>query len=461
MNKMNRKKGFFSATTVVLVLVIAVLANLVITKLDWSYDVSQNKMYTLSKQTKSIVKENKEDITFYVLSSKSDFNKIYKQIVNQYTKLSDHIKVEYKDLENYPNFAQEYMDDSSEEAQEQSIIVECGKKNRYLSSSNFVNYSYDYTTYSQQAESLELESLLTEAINYVISDDTPVIYTLTGHNEAALSSTTEGYIEADNYEVKELNLLTEDKVPDDCEILFINGPQSDISKDDAKKIKAYLEGDGKVYFAANATTDDIPNFKSILKEYGITMKKGVVIEGDSNKYMQMPTYLIPTIGSSEITSAIQNQYVLVPISKGFTYGDSEDEYTITPLLSTSDQAYSKVDTSSNVVEKEEADIDGPFDLALQVDTEEGGKLIVLGSVNMLEEQIDAAVSGTNTDFVLNGINYLAQQESKISVRAKSLTTNMATITAFAQKSLMVGTTFVIPAIVILIGIFVVVRRRHK
>ena len=133
MNKMNRKKGFFSATTVVLVLVIAVLANLVITKLDWSYDVSQNKMYTLSKQTKSIVKENKEDITFYVLSSKSDFNKIYKQIVNQYTKLSDHIKVEYKDLENYPNFAQEYMDDSSEEAQEQSIIVECGKKNRYLS----------------------------------------------------------------------------------------------------------------------------------------------------------------------------------------------------------------------------------------------------------------------------------------------------------------------------------------
>lgn len=461
MNKRNRKKGFFSAATVILVLVIAVVANLVITKLDWSYDVSQNKMYTLSKQTKSIVKENQEDITFYVLSSKSDFNKIYKQIVNQYTKLSDHIKIEYKDLENYPNFAQEYMDDSNEEAQEQSIIVECGKKNRYLSSSNFVNYSYDYTTYSQQAESLELESLLTEAINYVISDDTPVIYTLTGHNEAALSSTTEGYIEADNYEVKELNLLTEDKVPDDCEILFINGPQSDISKDDAKKIKEYLKGDGKVYFAANATTDDIPNFKSILKEYGITMEKGVVIEGDSNKYMQMPTYLIPTIGTSEITSAIQNQYVLVPISKGFTYGDNEDGYTITPLLSTSDQAYSKVDTSSNVVEKEEADIDGPFDLALQVDTEEGGKLIVLGSINMLEEQIDAAVSGTNTDFVLNGINYLAQQESKISVRAKSLTTNMAAITAFAQKSLMVGTTFVIPAIVILIGIFVVVRRRHK
>ena len=114
-----------------------------------------------------------------------------------------------------------------------------------------------------------------------------------------------------------------------------------------------------------------------------------------------------------------------------------------------------------MIEKEKEDISGPFDVALQVDTDKGGKMIVLGSVNLLEEQIDAAVSGTNTDFVLNGINYLAQQESKISVRAKSLAANQATLTAFAQKSLMVGTTFVLPAIVILIGIFVVVKRKRK
>jgi hypothetical protein len=462
MNKKNKKIGFFSATAVVVVIIVAILANLLITKLDWSYDVSQNKMYTLSDQTKSILADNTEDITFYVLSSKSDFNTVYKQIVKQYEKASDHINVEYKDLENYPTFAQEYLDDSSAEADEQSIIVACGDKHRYLSSYDFVSYSFDYTTYTQSADSLELESLLTEAINYVISDNTPIIYTLTGHNEAELSSTTEGYMQGDNFEVKELNLLTEDAVPDDCEILLINGPQVDISKDDAKKIKTYLEGDGKLYFIANATTDDIPNFKSILKTYGITMEKGVVIEGDSNKYMQMPTYLLPTIESSDITSAIQNQYVLVPISKGFTYGDTEDaDYTITPLLSTSDQAYSKVDTSSSVIEKEDDDIDGPFSVSLQVDTEDGGKMIVLGSVNLLEDQIDSAVSGTNTDFVLNGINYLAQQESKISVRAKSLSTNQATITAFTQKALMVGTIFVIPAIVILIGIFVVLRRRSK
>lgn len=461
MNKKNRKKGFFSAAAVVCVLIAAILVNLLITKLDWSYDVSQNNMYTLSKQTKKIVEANQEDITFYVLSSKSDFNKIYKQIINQYHKLSDKIKIEYKDLENYPNFAAEYMDDNGESAQEQSIIVVCGKKYRYLDSSSFVNYSFDYTTYTQKAESVALESLVTEAINYVVSEDTPVIYTLTGHKEADLNSTTEGYIQSDNYEIQELNLLKEEKVPDDCKILLINGPQVDISEADKDKIIEYLKGDGKVYFFADAMTDDIPNFKAILKEYGITMEKGVVIEGDSNQYYQMPTYLLPTMGTSDITEALTDRYILVPVAKGFTHGNNEDGYIITSLLSTSSKAYSKVDTKSSVIEKEKGDIDGPFDIALQVDTGDGGKMIVTGSVNMLEDQIDSAVSGTNSDFVLNGINYLAQQENKISVRAKSLSSNQATLTAFTQKALMVGTIFVLPALVLFVGIVVVVRRRRK
>lgn len=461
MNKKNRKKGFLSATAVVLVLVAAIVFNLLVTKLDWSYDVSENQMYTMSEQTEQIVKALDKDVTFYVLSSEADYNKIYKKIVNEYADLSKHISIEYKDLENYPNFAYDYIDSSSEEAEDGSVIVVCGDKNRYLSASGFVSYSYNYENYSSSAESLNLEVQLTEAVNYVTADETPIIYTLTGHGETELSSTITGYLKNDNYDVKELNLLSEESVPEDCAVLFVNAPTKDISKEDAKKIKTYLEGEGKLYFVADALTDEIPNFASILDEYGITMEKGVVIEGDSSKYMQLPTYLLPTIETSEITNAIANQYILAPVAKGFTYESDSTEYSTIALLSTSDQAYSKLDTSSNVVEKAKEDIDGPFSVSLAVDTEEGGKVIVLGSANVLLDEIDAAVSGTNSDFVLNGINYLAQQESKISVRAKDITTNYATISAFAQKALMVGTTFVIPGLTLIIGVCVVLRRKRK
>lgn len=461
MNKKNRKKGFLSATAIVLVVIAAILVNVLVTKLDWSYDVSENEMYTMSDQTKQIVKALEEDVTFYVLSSQADCNTIYKKIINEYADLSERIKIEYKDLDNYPNFAYEYIDSSTEEAEEGSIIVVSGDKNRYLAASNFISYSYSYETYASTAESLDLEVQLTEAVNYVTAEYTPVIYTLTGHGESALSSTISGYLENDNYEIRELNLLTEEAVPEDCAILFVNAPTNDISEDDAQKIRTYLKGEGKLYFAADALTDHIPNFASILKEYGITMEKGVVIEADSTMYMQIPTYLLPTIETSEITDAITDQYVLAPVAKGFTYHSDSTDYSTTALLSTGEKAYSKLDTSTDVVEKAQEDIDGPFSISLKVDTEDGGKLIVLGSANVLLDEIDAAVSGTNSDFVLNGINYLTQQESKISVRAKDITSNYATISAFAQKALMVGTTFVLPGATLLLGVVVMLRRKRK
>lgn len=461
MNKKNRKKGFLSATAVVFVLIAAILVNVLVTKLDWSYDVSENQMYTMSDQTKQIVKALEEDVTFYVLSSQADYNTIYKKIINEYAELSGRIKIEYKDLENYPNFAYDYIDSSTEEAEDGSIIVVSGDKSRYLKSSGFVNYSYNYENYASTAESIDLEVQLTEAVNYVTAEYTPVIYTLTGHGESALGSTIHGYLENDNYEIKELNLLTAESVPEDCVVLFVNAPTNDISKENAKKIITYLEGEGKLYFVADALTDDIPNFASILEEYGIAMEKGVVIEADSNMYMQLPTYLLPTVETSEVTNAIADQYVLAPVAKGFTYELDSTDYSTTALLSTSDQAYSKLDTSTDVVEKAKEDIDGPFAISLKVDTKDGGKLIVLGSANVLLDEINAAVSGTNSDFVLNGINYLAEQKAKISVRTKDITSNYATISAFAQKALMVGTTFVLPGVTLLIGIFVILRRKRK
>lgn len=461
MNKRNRKKGLFSATAAVLVLIAAILANVLITKVDWSYDVTENQMYTLSEQTEKIVKANEKDIHLYVIASQTEFNTVYKKIVDQYKKLSSHIKISYKDLENYPNFAYDYIDSSTEEVDEGSIIVVCGEKNRYLSSSDFINYSFDYSTYSYSAESVKLESVLTEAINYVIADYTPVIYSLTGHNEAELSSTMEGYLEGDNFEVKELNLLTEEAVPEDCAILLINGPSADLSKEEAKKITSYMEGDGKMYYIAHALTDDLPNMKSLLKEYGITMEKGTVVESSSSMYMQYPVWILPTVGTSTITESLTDRYIFLPESKGFTHGDDTEDYTITDLLSTSDGAYSKVNFSGEVMDKEEGDIDGPFQLSLQVDDENGGKLVVLGSTNVLLDEIDEAVSGANSDFFLNGINYLAQQEEKISVRAKDLSSNTATVTAFAQKALMVGTVMVLPAVTLLIGLVVVLKRKRK
>ena len=295
------KKGLLSSVAVVVVIMAAIAINVLITWKDYSVDVTSSKIYSISDQTKSILDALDQDVTFYVINSESDANDSYKKIWNEYKKHSSNIKIEYKDPELYPNFTADYVD-SSESVNADSVIVVCGDKSRYISSDDYVNYSYG-SDYSYTADSLELESLLTEAINYVISDETPIVYTLSGHGEKNFTTSVTSSFERDNYEVRSLNLLSQATVPEDCAVLIINGPEKDLSDDEKTQIDSYMKNGGKIYIFLDAGVDDLTNLYALMEEYDVGVSKGVVVETDSNMYTQYPIWLLPNIESSEATAA--------------------------------------------------------------------------------------------------------------------------------------------------------------
>ncbi|MEE1312850.1 MAG: GldG family protein [Lachnospiraceae bacterium] len=449
--------GALSATSIVLIIIVAVLANVLITKTNLSYDVTDNKIFTISEQSKKITKNLEKDVTIYFLSSKDDIDDGYLQIVNQYKKNSDHISVKFRDMELYPNFASQYMS-SDETAEEGGMIVVCGEKGKYVSPNDYVGTNIDasgnYTT------EVTLESSVTPAINYVTSENTPIIYLLTGHGELDFDSSFENTIEGDNYEFKELNLLTESSVPDDCAILLVNGPTSDLSSTDMKKVKKYMKNGGKLFYVCNTEAETLENFESLLDSYGIGINDGIVVESDSSMYMQgYPTYLLPTIESNTITNALveNSSYVLMPVSKGLTVTDDA-----TALLSTSDNAYSKTNLESETIEKESGDIDGSFALAAEALNEDGeSQVIVIGCPNMIMSDIDQYVSGSNSDFVSNCINALNQQDDKISIKAKEVSNETATYTTAAVQAVSFVTVIGIPVCILIIGLIVVILRRRS
>ncbi|HIT59761.1 MAG TPA: GldG family protein [Candidatus Fimousia stercorigallinarum] len=455
--KAKKTLGALSATSIVLVIIIAVLANVLVTRVNWSYDVTENKIFSLSSQSKKILKNLEDDVTIYFLASKKNVDDSYLQIAEQYEKNSDHVSIGYRDMELYPNFASEYLS-GSQTAVEGDVIVVSGDKSRYVSSDDFITYDIDssgnYTT------GINLESCITSAINYVVSDETPIIYTLTGHGEQEFDSSFQSTIESDNYEFKELNLLTEEAVPDDCAILLINAPTSDITAADLKKVRSYMEDGGKLFYVCNVEADSLSRFESLLGTYGVEINDGIVVETDASQYMQgYPTYILPTIESSEITDSLitNSSYILTPVSKGLTVTDDA-----TVLLSTTDDAFSKVNTESNTIEKEDGDIDGPFALAAETVDEEGNpQAVVIGCSNMILSEIDAYVSGANSDFISNCVNSLTQQEDKISIKAKSGDSDTATYTTAAVQMVSFASVIGIPAALLIIGVVVVVVRRRS
>src|SRR5690606_36045633 len=114
---------------------------------------------------------------------------------------------------------------------EGSYIVTSGNKYRVINRYDLYNYSYE-NPFQPQVTSLAVEERITGAILYVTAEKTPVIYSLTGHAENGLPYEIREKLHHENYELKELNILTAGEVPGDTDVLLMVSPKRDFTADE-------------------------------------------------------------------------------------------------------------------------------------------------------------------------------------------------------------------------------------
>ena len=205
------------------------------------------------------------------------------------------------------------------------------------------------------------------------SDDLPKLYMLTGHGESALSTSFQTAVEKQNVETEELSLLTVEGVPKDADALFINAPTSDISEAERDAILEYLQSGGRLILITGPLQDgtELTNLEAVMEYYGVSAVDGIVVEGSQSNYIfPSPVNLLPEYGSHEITSPLSSggYYMCLPLAQGLAVSDTgRDTVSVTQLLTTSDDAFSKLSGySMSTYEFEDGDIEGPFALAVAV-----------------------------------------------------------------------------------------------
>jgi len=190
------------------------------------------------------------------------------------------------------------------------------------------------------------------------------------------------------------------KVPDDCSLLILYSPAADITENEYKYLSTYLKNGGKAIFLLNYTVDT-PYYNKLLKDYGINVQSGYVLDPDnyfasygSGAYM----LLTPQVSKdSDLTSDLSTKDVLSWYSKGMT-ADKKVRSTLTvqSVLSTSDKSYArkisdKEDTQD--LEKKDSDQAGPFSVAMTAEDKyaentkgEGHatKIFAIGSVAFMD-----------------------------------------------------------------------------
>lgn len=457
------RRGVFNSSFVVIGLAIVVAVNVFANELPEkakSVDLTSQNLYTLTDDSVNLVKNLKQDVTLYVLSSEKSADDTVARTLSNYEDVSSHIKVEYIDPAVSPNFYASYTDTAPSDG---SIIVVCGNTSKVVSGSDLYQYDVDYSTYTQTKSAYDGEGQLTSAISYVTSEDLPKVYTITGHGETALDDTFKSALEKMNISVEDLTLLQKEAIPEDAAAVIINGPTSDFSADDAAKISTYLAGGGKlVVTTAYNKTEDTPNFDGILSAYDIQVTSGVVMDSDSSHYYQYPFYLLPDVASATQTSKVTN-HVFMPYAQALTNaGAHPDTITWTDLLTTSDNAYVKTDISNiTTFEKESGDQTGKFTLAANVtDSESGADITVVASVLAFSNDADSIVSGQNLALFKGIASTFASSDSAVSIDAKPYTYTTLSVNqsvAIMSETLLV---MVLPVALLVIGIVIWYRRRR-
>lgn len=463
------KIGSYNFLITVIVLLILIGVNVLFSALPSTitqFDISAAQLYSLTSSTKVVVNNLEKDVTIYWIVQSGQEDSVIEKLLDVYDDMSEHITVVKKNPDVYPTFAQQYTEDY---VSNNSLVVECGDKYRFISYNDI--YEVDSSSYymtGSASSSFDGESEITTAIDYVVSEDLPKVYVLTGHGEAELSSTFTDSLEKANIETEEFSLLNVDEIPEDTDMILINSPTSDLSSEEVTMLEDYIENEGHLLVLSGPLQDDtdLSNLRGIIESLGVTINDGVVVEGNRDYYaFSQPYILLPEIESSDITDALINEKsnVIVPIASGLTVDSSSSSYTVTSLLTTSADSFSKIaGYSLETYEKEDGDIDGPFSLAVSVASElTDGKLVWVASDVMLDDGYNSYSSGANVDFIMNSISWMIGEEETISIRSKSLDYNYLTISETAAKRIKIIMIFILPIGYLVYGIDEVFRRRKE
>ncbi len=464
--------GTFSTLTAILVIAVLVAINLVVGQMNVSYDLTTEKRYSLTQETKDALKDLNQDITVYALfrTGTSDaYMDQFRELLDQYPSVNNHIKVEYKDPYLYPQFVEKYVTEDQQVGLG-SIIVEGPSRFKVIPIDKLVTQEMDYQTFQNYVKSIDLEPQVTNTIRYVLDGNSSNIYVVGGHNEQALPESLKSRISLANYEVKDVTLLNQTSLPEDCNLLFITTPERDWTKEEAELVKTYLQNDGRAVFFLDFTGTDFPNLDGVLSTYGAEIVRGVVFEGDANHYFQgSPINLIPQYVDHEITHSLAEKgYMsIAPMSMAVKEAELKRSTTkFEPILVTSDKSYAKTNTQSQSIDKEQGDIDGPFALAAAIsdsvytDASHTTKIFFAATTSLLNESINNYVMGANYDLVINSINWTQDKSDSVYISPKTSTNTTLTMNG-AQAVLVIGISLLVPIVIITFGVVRWLRRRNS
>jgi ABC-type uncharacterized transport system involved in gliding motility auxiliary subunit len=321
----------------------------------------------------------------------------------------------------------------------------------------------------KQSEALREEDV-TNALMKIVKGEKKTIYFVQGHGEKSIDDTEKnGYsnakagLEKDNYTVKTINLVQENKVPDDASVLVMAGPTSEPFANETDLIDAFLNKGGSV--AIFLDPPPAASLSDFMKKWSIDVGNNFVVDasGVGRLFGAGPSIPLVTNYSHHKITERFNVMTFFPLVRSVTPAKTPvNGVNVEQLLTSNDRSWGETDMKSSQVSfDEKTDMKGPVSLAVVASKDVGenkkARLAVYGDSDFASNStFDLQGNG---NLFLNTISWLAQDESFISIRPKNPEDRRLTMTEAQGRLASYVMLLFLPVGVLVAGISVWMKRR--
>jgi ABC-type uncharacterized transport system involved in gliding motility auxiliary subunit len=454
--------GFFSKRssqlgTNTVILTVAVIAILVVLNVlsfrhAKRFDLTSEKLFSLSDQTHKVVGSLKQDVTIarFGRSPLAPEDSHFVDLMTEYKHLSPHFQFLDVNPQEKPEVAKEFG------AKHLGDVIVAAGPNK--------------VTLDPGPDGSISESDITNTILKVTRDTVKTVCFVTGHGEKSpADGGMDGYaqiaenLKKETYATNSINLVSGGGVPPDCAVLIIAGPTKPFFPQETGMVAKYLDAGGKVLIEVDPETD--PKLDSIFQAWNINLGNNVVIDASGMGQLLGTGPEIPLVveyGDSPITKSLQKQMTYFPVARTVSIADkSKPDPSAVELLKTSSRSFTKAKLEHTVKYDPKTDTLGPLSLGVAASKKVGdqsARLVVIGDSDFATNQVLGG-PGSDGDLFLDSVNWLAQDENLISIRPKPETSRHITLTLAQTTALAWIDRIFLPGIVILFGIATWWKRR--
>ena len=478
----NLKYGGYATIVTAIACVILIVLNLMFEQLHLTIDLTEEELYSVSKETMDILDELDQDVDIYGFYASGDETGTYSSMVvtflERYENLSDHLHFEIKDPVNDPAFANQFITGPDETISSGNVVVTAASTGRYkiLALSDMLKFSYDSnSSQGYRVSGWDAEGAITGAVQYVTSEKTPAIYQLTGHGESTLYETVVTYLNKSNFDVETISLMSGDSIdPSTFNTILVNTPQHDLTDDEYNTLIDYMENGGRMIFLTEYNIPELPNFDKLLSRFGFSIdRSNFILETNTDYFYNNYNNLTrpDTITTGDAASILDNisaaDQICFPWPTSIEISEQRNRSTnISVLLQTSDDALIKMGENQSLT-LEDGDKQGPFVVcAIATEQEQIGtevhtaELCVIGSSTFIDySAIGPYSTDGNNKLFLSICNYMQDEVSSLYIPPKTFT--QENLLTSMRQALVGGIVFVIviPAVIIICGVIIWKRRK--